>query len=292
MITEIVEFVEFEQRQLGGAWSTIDRITGADLPVTDGAQTFRTVAVGREPISSSPNDEREELALVLPASDAVADLFKPRAPDQPIRVTIKRATSITRATDSITADTYSTVYIGIIGGAKFSGPVCELRLRPSSRMLDQIGPRQRYSYSCRWDLYGPGCGLNSADYEETGTAIVTTDPSPANYEDYIFATVFSTLDNGYLNGGTLVLRGQWARQIANHSNTATVGPEAWVTIVAPFPVEVEHGDALRAYPGCNHSADVSTGHCANRFANQANFGGFRAVPRANPFHRDLNRGPA
>lgn len=288
-MSEIVEYIEIARRELGGAWTIVDRIAGCDLPVTDGVDTYRSVAVSRDDISSSPTDDREELTIVLPASDAVGQLFLPRSGDFPLRVTVYRGTAITRSATGITATTSHIVYQGEVAGAKFGGSLCELKLRPAHRLLDQVGPKQRFSRQCRHPLYGPGCTVDESLFATIGTAVVSGSAgAPLNYDDYVFSTVFGTLTNGYLAGGTIVLNGQHVRQISMHSATATGTPaQPWVRLVSPFPVAVADGDAITVYPGCKHTSD----DCLNKFNNIDNFGGLARVARSNPFISPLTKGP-
>ena len=283
-MSEVVEFIKVEKRQLGGTWTVVDRITTADLPVTDGVDTFRKVASSRGNIAASRTEEREELGVVLPVSDAVSQLWLPRSPDYGIRFTIRRATTIDRAPTVITVASSTIVYQGTVQGARFTGGVCEFKLSPPHRALDEKGPRQRYQRNCRWDLYGAGCTLDSATFEVAGSAEVSGDPSPLNFVDYVFSTDFGApLDNGYLAGGHIILKGQYVRQISHHNALAAT---PYVRLTNPFPVDVEDADAFQAYPGCKHTSD----DCLNKFNNIDNFGGFARVAKDNPFRKSIRGG--
>lgn len=286
---EVIEFIEVRRRELGGTWTIVDRIVGSDQPLNDGVATYRPVAIARGSIEASQENEREDIKITLPHDDDVSRLFTPRHPDRSLRLKIQRATEITRGATGVTADAFQTIYIGTVVSARFSGSRCELTLRPPHRLLDEPGPRQRYQRQCRWDLYGPGCGVNKAAFEETGTAVVTTDPDPLSYEDYVFSDAFGGgLSTGYLNGGTLVLKGQYVRQIVSHVATASASApnKPYVRLVSPFPVEIEHGDGLVAHPGCKHSNT----DCRDKFSNVANFGGFAHIARDNPFRKSIAGG--
>jgi len=289
-MTQRIEFFHFEQSDIDGTWSTIDRVSSADLTTSYDGNSYLSLAVGRGEIERSQSPEREEVGIVIPATHPLAGLWVPNAPEFPVRVTAYRSEDYAIGASSVTVS--SAVKIidrGQISGASHQGSRCEFTVRNPQARLVQTGPKQRYQRQCRHDLYGPGCTLDRSTFVEPGFASVTTDPAPQNYQDYVFSSAFESLGDNYLGGGTLEVNynGKWyARQIAVHLDTAvaTEPQEAYVRLISPFPFDITNGMALKAYPGCRHTTD----DCINKFSNIENFGGFTRVARKNPFTEELD----
>jgi len=288
-MTQRIEFFHFEQRDIDGNWSTIDRVSSADLTTSYDGNSYLSLAVGRGEIERSQSPEREEVGIVIPASHPLAGLWVPNAPEHPVRVTAWRSEDYSIGASSVSVSSASKILdAGQISGATFTATRCEFVVRNPAALLTQVGPKQRYQRGCRHGLYGAACTVDKSAFVESGFAAVTTDPAPQNYEDYIFSSAFEGLGDNYLGGGTIVVTHggkEYARQIAVHLDTAvaTEPQEPYVRLISPFPFDITHGMALKAYPGCRHTTD----DCINKFSNIANFGGFTRVARKNPFTEEL-----
>jgi len=289
-MTQRIEFFHFEQRDIDGNWSTVGRISTADLPTSYDGESYSPLATSRGEIERSQSAEREEVGIVIPASHSLAGLWVPNAPEHPVRVTAWRSQDFSVGVSTVSVSSASKIIDrGHISGASHQGVRCEFTVRNPQARLTQTGPKIRYQRMCRHDLYGPGCTLNKGSFVEPGFISVGGDPTPYNYQDYIFSSAFENLGDNYLGGGTVEVKydGQWyARQIVVHFDQAVLSApgEAFVRLVAPFPFDITNGMQLKAFPGCKHSID----DCSNKFSNIANFGGFNRVAKKNPFTEELD----
>lgn len=127
-------------------------------------------------------------------------------------------------------------------------------------------PKRELQVACNWQLYGPYCGLTQGPYS-VSTTLGLSDNSPST----LVSDVFSHPTEQYFRGGFVVgLSGdnnELIRHITDHTGPA-------LSILPPFPFDVETGVNVRVVPGCDHS----TTDCTDRFDNLDNYGGFPFIP--------------
>lgn len=288
----MIELFLFERLQSSGSWVAIDRVTTADQLAAFDGNDWRSLAVARDPIERPQESEKTELGIVIPAHDALAQRWLPKSPDFPIRVIGYRSEDYTLSfSTQVNVNSASVFLRAQVLAPTFSGSRCELRLRPPNATLEQVGPRMRYQRQCRWSLYGPGCTLSQASFEDSGNAIVSGDVSPLNHADYVFSTQFETaspVPGGSYAGGTLSFVSPEtgdtiSRQISEHVPSPATG-DAYVKLVSRFPFEIAHNQGFSVAPGCAHTEQA----CKNSFSNIDNFGGFTSVSPKNPFTEGLS----
>jgi uncharacterized phage protein (TIGR02218 family) len=127
-------------------------------------------------------------------------------------------------------------------------------------------PKRELQVACNWQLYGPYCGIDQSIYSVTTTdGLDDNSPSVLVSDDFIHATP------QYYRGGFVVgLSGdntELIRHITDHTGNE-------LSILPPFPFDIETGVNVRVVAGCDHS----TGDCADVFDNLNNYGGFPFIP--------------
>lgn len=138
--------------------------------------------------------------------------------------------------------------------------------------LRLTGIRKRYQRSCPYILYGRGCSLDKANFEEAGTVtaissngVTLTVPEAAGFA------------SGFFIAGMIKVADGTFRFITNHSGSTITLIRPVNSLVADF---AEFGNtAISLYPGCDRSKEV----CNNKFNNLNNYGGFAFIPTKNPF---------
>lgn len=172
------------------------------------------------------------------------------------------------------APTLSIVPIGIVN--VFFGRTAEIDFGRSSVTINMNDmrellaiqmPRNLYTAPCRYALFGPGCTLDKSGFAvnvmvtgQRGNQIVKTTASEA---DGYFSLGSMKFTSGPNAGLELMIR-------------QSAYSDGQQTLIAPFPFDVENGDAATLYPGC----DKTQATCATKFSNLVNFGGFPYIPAA------------
>lgn len=127
-------------------------------------------------------------------------------------------------------------------------------------------PRNLFQDFCSHTLFDVGCGLNAADFVQTGAvlagstqSIINTNlPTPGGSGTYNLGRLFMTSGKNAGFGRTV--------------RTWDSGTGA-VNLTSPFSFPITTGDTIRAYPGC----DKTQAACA-LFNNSDNYGGEPFIP--------------
>lgn len=126
-------------------------------------------------------------------------------------------------------------------------------------------PYLTYQPGCQWQLYGPGCTLNSVAFGVNGTvsagSVALLLNSNLTNPDHYFDEGYLTFTSGANKGLTRVVR-----QYLNASGQ--------LLFFVPFPNAPSNGDAFTAFPGC----DKQESTCINKFNNRINFKGMPNIP--------------
>jgi len=156
------------------------------------------------------------------------------------------------------------VFVGQIKNCSFKGSQANAECVGFEYFLSMPIPRYRYQLTCNWTLFDEHCTLDENLYEvET---IVTVDASGT----ILTSADFGTQEDGYFIFGPLKY-GDSFRTIVGH-----LGNE----IVLNYKIkELESGNTVKAYPGC----DGRLATCqSDKFDNLLNFLGFPFTPEENP----------
>lgn len=283
---ELYEFLVYGGGQLEQAL----RYTPAQTPIQHQGEIYAPLAITRDAVQLGGEIERIQFRLRVPIGSPPARLFVDLYSSHVIvRLRIWR----------LQPTGWLLFWTGRITGAAMEDETVVLRADPFAGVLQREGLRGRYQTGCRHLLFGPGCGLQRDQWTTQVTVTFVPTPSyvqPGDQYFFEFETSHppSGWPGGYLVGdpiwgeywamGYAVCPGKgraminWSELIElTGSGTYTGG----VLAVRPIP-GLAVGDVVTLVPGCNKTLQ----HCADKFANLANYGGFPWIPAKNPFAGD------
>ena len=158
------------------------------------------------------------------------------------------------------------VFVGRVAEIDGGRSVATVTVNSHLELLNQNMPRNLYQSGCLNTLFDSACTLNMASYAVTGTvaegstgsSLVASLPQPG----------------GYFDLGRVVFTSGANAGVARSVRSYTQGSPGTLAMRSPFPVAPAVGDTFTAYPGCHKT----TGDCAGRYGNRANFRGFPFIP--------------
>lgn len=237
------------------------RYTSADADQVYGGQTWTAVPLSRSEIDETAEINRANLTLTAAYDFAVAELFRVAPPAGVILLRIRRL----HRGDGEAA----VIWLGRLVNCDWSGREAHLSAEPVYTSIRQPGLRRHYSRLCPHVLFGTACRLVADDWDTTATVTAVSG---------LLVTLTGTHAGtaGYWAGGM-------AAWVDGAGRTQRQGIEAHaasgqIKLVAPLP-GVPVGATVHVWPGCDKTLKT----CREKFANRANFGGFKWIPGKNPF---------
>lgn len=201
---------------------------------------------------------KQSLTLTLPLTDPLSQDLAVNGVVPDISVTVF-AVDLDDPFD--TPLSRAVVWKGRITGISSKDAETAIEVESIITRLRREGNRARYSKTCRHALYGPGCGLNRNNFQETRVAGAVSNDKQR--------VIISNFSGGFnLSGGIVDFQGVLYYVLDYTGNVATLDR----------PSNISEGDTVTIHPGC---ARVP-GDCL-RFNNIINYGGFPFIPRDNPF---------
>ena len=234
-------------------------------PVTRGAIVFQPEIIYMDNIVQNLGEGPPAIDISLSTSAEVMQQFIPYQPIHPMSVSVFR-----RHRDDPDGE-YLIEMMGDVASSSFDEEqgIATLQCRMTSSNTDRKVPWLIYQAPCNYALYGKGCRVNPELYkiETTAGEVVGS---------RIRASAFASKEDGWLTAGFVRKQGSGeVRFIIDH-----VGE--WIELQAPF-IDMEPGDALSAYAGCDRTYDT----CVAKFNNGRRFLGFEWIPQKNPFKENV-----
>ena len=244
-----------------------------DQDYTWNGQTWTAETIQRGRIQQSGKLDQERLELRFPSGNTMARRFLDGLGEAVTSVTVRRGHDGDPAAEFVVA------WKGRVLGAAISGDVITLTCESIFTAMRRHGLRRRWQRTCSHALYGRGCNLNQADFAEGPFAVgavsqtAVTVPGAAAQPD------------GYYSGGLIDAEGA-SRFILRHTGGQLVlsrAHDAMAAAVAQAGYGLNYGNyyggvPATLYPGCDRTLQT----CEQRFANNANFGGWPWIPKKNP----------
>lgn len=230
-----------------------------------GSVTYRPAIIAMANIVQNLGEGPPTVEITMDASTTVAQQFVPYQPVYPLFVTVFR-----RHRDD-PAGEYIVEMIGDVASASFDEEeqVVTFSCRMVSSNFDRRVPWMIYQRQCNYALYGAGCRVNKELFKvetSVNTVLDTTLHAPA----------FATQPDGWFRNGFIKKNSTGeVRFIIDHVGTL-------LTLQTPF-VDLDPGDAVTAYAGCNRSFET----CVAKFNNGHRFSGFQWIPSKNPFQDNV-----
>lgn len=267
-MTESVELLRVREMVQGSSTWTIPsfgegQFADSDVPVVlGGSATYEPLAWSRSPVNSTLVDARGDLEIEIPQDCDWAVAL--RSMSSAWRVEILRATALTRDAGHIDTSTSVRIAIARVSRLEVRGSSAVVVCRSPRALLERIGPRDRFVDTCRYSLYGPGCGVDPLDHDDT---VTVTSVSGA-----VVTAPFASAA-GFLVGGFATCEGQVRLIIASPGDGTITCDRPWLN-----PGDLA-GETMVCLPGCRRTLN----DCENKFNNLPRFGGLPTTE--NPWSR-------
>lgn len=243
---------------------------GADDP-----QAFTPTQIGHGPIERRADFDRHSFQVTARFDTGNLSSHFVTTPTTPMVVEVLRIAKGTVGTTGTDVaewgvDTY-VVQSGIIQDVTLRGDLVTVGAVPKPFYMEGGVPRLWFNRTCQWALYGQGCRLAKASFEwesqiaslDRARRKITLTGAPA-------ATPANYFEGGFFVHNDTELKFTALAAALDSGNT--------VLTLGTWTDELEVGDQVVAYPGCDRTAET----CAAKFSNAANFGGFSRLPDRNP----------
>lgn len=222
-------------------------------------QTFSPAVIRRGELAAVDEQGTRQLEVTLPRAEPLVVQFIGGLTPSPVSLTVYR--SHRGASD------VQTLFIGQVSALTLEGAEAKLLCTPVQALFTRTVPRVAIQRTCPWMLYDVNCGL---------AALAFTFAASVTAVNGLLVTVAGAPNLGagssYYVAGVLTL---------GEARAFIVGQNAAVLqLMAPL-TGLASGAAVQLVAGCDRTAAT----CQGRFGNIANFGGFPALPKRNPFDR-------
>lgn len=157
------------------------------------------------------------------------------------------------------------LFAGTIDVDEVGGSYVKCTAKSYTELLDTQFPMHVYQPSCCYSLYGAGCGVNRANFSQTGYVLQNSTKKKINCN-------FSKDAGYYQNGVVTFLSGK----NINVKRSVKVHEKTFLELSTPLQYPPAIGDRFEVAAGCNKT--IAT--CEGKFNNKANFSGTPYVPKA------------
>lgn len=239
--------------------------TSAELGVTISGQVYTSALISRKAIQTGTQEDSNlalELTLPFDLPLVIDYAFSTSPPDLTLEV-LRYHEGSDPASDWIVA------WKGRVTSFSTSGHIVKAQV-PSIFSITLQGsiPSVYYHNPCNHVLFDDRCKVTKASYQQDTTVTVV--------DDTTITVAADGFADGVLAAGEIHNTTKGERRMIV-SNVADV-------LVVNFPFfEIEVGDSVSLFVGCNHSLTT----CKAVFNNSVNFGGFPYVPTDNPFEGEI-----
>jgi hypothetical protein len=255
--------------------------TTAGYFISDSTGTWEPAPIRASSVTQNNELAKNGVKITLPRTNAVAQLFLGKVPEDTTSVTIYRGFQETDL------DEFQVFWKGRVASAEASQDAVTLECEDIFTSMRRPGNRARYQKGCRHALYSPQCGVS--DHEYAVDATITAQSGFTITVDFTLDSVGSGDSNSlvseddYFLGGVVELGDGSRRAVVGQTQT---GSGAILTLISQFTtIEIDSVSAFATlYPGCRHN----TSDCKNKFNNLENYGGFPWLPSKNPFANSVN----
>jgi uncharacterized phage protein (TIGR02218 family) len=241
------------------------RLTSFRRDVTVGGQTYVATPTSRSSVGSQDaTASSDDFTVEIPAEHEIAAYYSDGIPPRALLVVAERF-QVTSGISLRIADGYA-------AGPVYRKGMASFRVSPAADFLQGMVPGVSASRICQHVLYDARCTIPRASFD-VATTIVSI---ATNRRSVVVATVGGNPDD-WARFGEIVFDATTERRTVSSQVGTTIG------FRFQLPNEVDPGDTVTLFAGCDHTAAT----CAAKFANIRNFGGMPRLPRANPFWTDV-----
>jgi len=242
------------------------RYTSTEGSFTRGGNTFLPVPISRGELTYGPDERASPLEIMLPAAHEIPRRYIIIPPGLAAVVSVQR-TQVDDPDQEIID-----LFNGQIHAVRFDedGERAVLTVFSIEHDLGAEMPRFGYQSLCNHVLYDSGCTVDENDPAFKFTGIVSAESGSTIT---VIAAGSHNPDPGFFVAGFVKPQGftDFRMVIAQAGDL--------LTLLLPFPVPLLHS-VVTINSGCDH---LVHGHCAQRYNNVINHGGFGFVPVRNIF---------
>jgi len=253
---------------------TVSRFTSYNRDITFSGITYTATQISRSKLQASSEQSVNELKIVVPLDNVIAQQFIASVPGRVGSIQILRAHADDPAEEAILE------FDGFIASVSFDGDLeATMTCKPKTSIFKRTGPRFTYQGLCNHVLYDSRCKkLRTGDI--AGNFTYTGNVISISGSDIDVAGV-AAKGAGWAIGGFV----KSPSGGDDDSRLVLAQSGDTLTLLLPFSATVLN-TAVDVFAGCAH--DITT--CLNKFNNVINYGGFAYVPRNNPFNTTLRGG--
>lgn len=248
------------------------RYTNQADPVVYFGQSFEPFALRSGNVSVGKEDGGLTLTIDAFGRFAPAQLFRVQPPSTDVLITVRTKHSLDPDEEWIVS------WVGQIVGAVWSesGERVVVTCQSIGISDEVVALRRPVQRGCPYALYGPGCEVSKAEYEEI------IGPFDVNGVT-ITAADLTTYPTGFFAGGTIQYVNPVTgvvEEIAIKAFDETTG----TLILAVIPRNIAGVALFSAFPGC----DQTYATCNFRFGNRLRYGGQLLMPTENPYTTSMH----
>lgn len=232
-------------------------ITSGDTAVTYLGDVYTPDVITRSSIDQSQEQGAGGIDVTVLRDNAVAALFIPYLPVQPVGLTIYRK----HRSDAEVV----TIFVGKVVTVKNTGTESEISCAPASQILQKKIPVNVYQNQCNLALYGTRCGVDKTLFVENGNVSAISGYT-------VTVPGMNTHGDGWFAGG-------WIQRVNGDMRFIVSQTGNDIELQAAF-VDLEVGELVSVYPGCDRAEST----CNLKFNNLVNHLGFSRIPTKNPFN--------
>ena len=250
--------------QWGTAASSYFSYTDSDVPIEFEGRVYEPIVIGRAGIESSGSLDQKSLEVDTTPQCEFIKMYANFPPSVKVGLTIMQG----HVTDP-EAD-YRAVWTGVVKNVNREPPYAKIIAEPLDSLMARPGLRRYYMYGCPHVLYDSRtCRAN----KEVLKRVLTPTFIGANFVRFPSGWSGSIAREKYIGGYLEWTDSQGNRQIRTAVDFGASEDE----ILIGNTREMDDGQVLAFYAGCNRSSD-----CENLHNNYVNYGGQPFIPLENP----------
>lgn len=242
--------------------SDVWTFTSGSDPVTYLAEDYAPVPIARSRIDQKSEISKSGLSISVDIENTLAQQMLTTVNEEILSVIVFESS------ESGTA----AIWRGRVAAIQPEGQRLAFACESIFTSLRQPGLRAHYLRICRHALYSPNCGVDKADFEESGTAT-----AHASGGRILTVSGLGAFADAYFTGGMILDSAGAYRWIVRHvGSTIELSRESAMVV---SEIDTSASSAILLYPGC----DLTRATCRDKFNNVINMGGFPWLPYKNPF---------
>lgn len=236
------------------------RYTTASATMQLDGQDYEPATLRVPEISQSQDFARASIEIECAADFPILAMFDAAPPSDVLELSILRM----HRPDTVAA----TFWAGRVVSVEYRGSAAVLTGQSIYTSLARRGVRFRFSRNCQHAHYGARCGVDGAAFRVE--AMIDSVAGSVMVINALAAEPAGRFAGGFV---------EWIATPGRTERRAIKRHDAGELTLTHAIAGLAGGDTVRVYPGCQHNA----ADCNDFYGNILNYGGFKDVPKKNPF---------